>query len=178
MSDETIDPADLEAAARVAADMMGQPLAPLSPEEVEAKEARLAELALIRGIERWERQQDELERQRQMAEREAAEIAERHRIERERRQQEIADRTRAQQTARASQEAAQRAAQTQSYLLQQERERRQRLAIEQQRAFFRSLGPMGNEPQQPSNADVMARLDQLSDGAGITDAAGTPEPAV
>src|SRR5262249_48961318 len=106
--------------------------------------------------EHWYAEQIRQEQQQRQAEAELAEL-------RRRQQREQADRLAAQQAQRDAASAAQHAAQTRTALARQEFERRQRVAEEQRWAFFKSLGPMGNEPKQPSNADVLARLNEIAD---------------
>src|SRR5262249_11389804 len=92
---------------------------------------------------------------------EAEAIAQRERIRQQQREQ--ADRLRQQQAQRDASAAAQHAADTRAALARQEHERRQREAVEQQVRFFRSLGPMGNEPKQPTNAALLARIGELEE---------------
>src|SRR5262249_19287919 len=158
---DDIDPVALQAAQEIAAEMAGVQPQPLDPAEAEARTAYWAEVRrkdlLELEPEAWFREQVALEQQRLAAEQE-----ERSRLEHIRQQQRAQlERMRQQQAHQDAARAARAAADTRTALARQELERRQRVAIEEQQAFFRSLGPMGNPAPKPD--PVLQRLDELEE---------------
>jgi hypothetical protein len=146
--------------------MTGQPLPELTPEQIAAHEQRRAEYELECEIERWQAEERRQAEQRRQADQEA-----RSRLERIRQQQrETADRMQAQQAARDAQQAAYQAQHTRELVARQEWARRQREALEQARAQFLALGPMGHPAPRPDPV-----LDKLIE---IEEKLEPPEPTL
>jgi hypothetical protein len=175
MTDDTeMLPVPEAVAQEIAAEMRGDVLQPLDPEEAARRTRYWAELhaaeELDRAIGEWERQQALEERQRLQAEQEAYAAHVRHIDSQRQAAEKLENQARARQAARASQEAAQHASRSQALLIQQEVERRQCEALEQARAQFLALGPMGHPAPKPD--PVLQRIDELEERL-----TAEPEPA-